>query len=116
MVRYAQCCQPVPGDPWSATSRGARRSASTGSDCPNLLTLVARAGAPAGNRLAGGGRGAFVVRLAVSGETGAGLYADICEAISEPRHEHPLLAEHRPGDGSRVWRGARRDARITRPR
>lgn len=82
MVRYAQCCQPVPGDPVVGYVTQGRGISIHKADCPNLLAL-------------GGGERrveidwqqvqgeAFAVRLALSGEDRRGLYADIMQAISQ---------------------------------
>jgi GTP diphosphokinase / guanosine-3',5'-bis(diphosphate) 3'-diphosphatase len=82
MVRYAQCCQPVPGDSVVGYVTQGRGISIHRADCPNLLTLAAD-----GRRVdidwqetAGE---AFAVRLAVTGEDRRGLYADIMEAISQ---------------------------------
>ena len=83
MVRYAQCCQPVPGDPVVGyVTRGRGVSIHRG-DCPNLLLL---AGEPE-RRLeidwheAQGER--FTVRLELEGNDRRGLYADVAAAVSE---------------------------------
>jgi GTP pyrophosphokinase len=82
MVRYAQCCQPVPGDPVVGyVTRGRGVSIHRG-DCPNLLLLAHEPE----RRLeidwqeAQGER--FVVRLALEGSDRRGLYADIAAAVS----------------------------------
>ena len=82
MVRYAQCCQPVPGDSVVGYVTQGRGISIHRADCPNLLTLSAE-----GRRVdidwqetAGE---AFAVRLAVTGEDRRGLYADIMEAVSQ---------------------------------
>jgi GTP diphosphokinase / guanosine-3',5'-bis(diphosphate) 3'-diphosphatase len=82
MVRYAQCCQPVPGDPVVGyVTRGRGVSIHRG-DCPNLLLLVHEPE----RRLeidwqeAQGER--FVVRLAIEASDRRGLYADIAAAVS----------------------------------
>lgn len=82
MVRYAQCCQPVPGDPVVGyVTRGRGVSIHRG-DCPNLLLLVHEPE----RRLeidwqeAQGER--FIVRLALEGSDRRGLYADIAAAVS----------------------------------
>jgi len=82
LVRYAQCCQPVPGDAVVGYVTQGRGISIHRADCPNLLTL------------SGDGRRveidwqeakgeAFAVRLAVSGEDRRGLYADVMQAISQ---------------------------------
>jgi GTP pyrophosphokinase len=82
MVRYAQCCQPVPGDPVVGyVTRGRGVSIHRG-DCPNLLILAHEPE----RRLeidwqeAQGER--FVVRLALEGSDRRGLYADVAAAVS----------------------------------
>ena len=82
MVRYAQCCQPVPGDPVSGYVTQGRGISIHRADCPNLLTLSAE-----GRRVDIDWQEvegeAFSVRLALSGEDRRGLYADIMAAISQ---------------------------------
>ncbi len=82
MVRYAQCCQPVPGDPVVGyVTRGRGVSIHRG-DCPNLLLLAHEPE----RRLeidwqeAEGER--FMVRLALEGSDRRGLYADVAAAVS----------------------------------
>jgi len=82
MVRYAQCCQPVPGDPVVGYVTQGRGISIHRNDCPNLLTLSGdeeRRVEIDWREVEGE---TFVVRLGVSGEDRRGLYADICEAIS----------------------------------
>jgi GTP diphosphokinase / guanosine-3',5'-bis(diphosphate) 3'-diphosphatase len=82
MVRYAQCCQPVPGDTVVGYVSQGRGISIHRSDCPNLLTLAGE-----GRRVEIDWREvegeAFPVRLAVSGEDRRGLYADVMQAISQ---------------------------------
>ena len=82
MVRYAQCCQPVPGDTVVGYVTQGRGISIHRADCPNLLMLSGE-----GRRVEIDWREvqgeAFAVRLAVSGEDRRGLYADIMEAISQ---------------------------------
>jgi GTP pyrophosphokinase len=82
MVRYAQCCQPVPGDPVVGyVTRGRGVSIHRG-DCPNLLMLVHEPERrleidwqeQKGER--------FLVRLALDGYDRRGLYADVAAAVS----------------------------------
>jgi len=81
MVRYAQCCQPVPGDPVSGYVTQGRGISIHRADCPNLLTLSAE-----GRRVDIDWQEvegeAFSVRVAPSSEERRGLYADIMSAIS----------------------------------
>jgi GTP pyrophosphokinase len=82
MVRYAQCCQPVPGDPVVGyVTRGRGVSIHRG-DCPNLLMLAHEPERrleidwqeQAGER--------FLVRLTLEGHDRRGLYADVAAAVS----------------------------------
>jgi GTP pyrophosphokinase len=83
MVRYAQCCQPVPGDPVVGYVTRGRGVSIHRADCPNLLMLVHEPE----RRLeidwqeAEGER--FVVRLVLEGNDRRGLYADVASAVSE---------------------------------
>jgi GTP pyrophosphokinase len=82
MVRYAQCCQPVPGDPVVGYVTRGRGVSIHRADCPNLLLLAHEPE----RRLeidwqeAEGER--FVVRLAVEANDRRSLYADIAAAVS----------------------------------
>ena len=82
MVRYAQCCQPVPGDPVVGYVTRGRGVSIHRADCPNLLLLVHEPE----RRLeidwqeAQGER--FLVRLALEGNDRRGLYADVAAAVS----------------------------------
>ncbi len=83
MVRYAQCCQPVPGDPVTGYVTRGRGVSIHRADCPNLLFLAHEPE----RRLeidwqeAEGER--FVVRLALEGNDRRGLYADVAAAVSD---------------------------------
>jgi guanosine-3',5'-bis(diphosphate) 3'-pyrophosphohydrolase len=82
MVRYAQCCQPVPGDPVTGYVTRGRGVSIHRADCPNLLFLAHEPE----RRLdidwqeAEGER--FVVRLALEGIDRRGLIADVATAVS----------------------------------
>ncbi len=82
MIRYAQCCQPVPGDPVVGYVTQGRGISIHRADCPNLLTLSA------GDRRVEidwqevEGQ-SFAVRLVVRAEDRRGLYAELMEAISQ---------------------------------
>jgi guanosine-3',5'-bis(diphosphate) 3'-pyrophosphohydrolase len=82
MVRYAQCCQPVPGDSVVGYVTQGRGISIHRSDCPNLLTLAAEQRRVDIDWQETAGE-AFAVRLAVTGEDRRGLYADIMEAVSQ---------------------------------
>jgi GTP pyrophosphokinase len=81
-VRYAQCCQPVPGDPVSGYVTRGRGVSIHRADCPNLMLLDDEPE----RRLeidwqeVQGER--FVVRLAVEANDRRALYADIAQAVS----------------------------------
>ena len=82
MVRYAQCCQPVPGDPVVGYVTQGRGISIHRSDCPNLLSLTLddRRVEIDWQEVEGE---AFAVHLALNGEDRRGLYADIMSAISK---------------------------------
>ncbi|HEY3279564.1 MAG TPA: bifunctional (p)ppGpp synthetase/guanosine-3',5'-bis(diphosphate) 3'-pyrophosphohydrolase [Gemmatimonadales bacterium] len=82
MVRYAQCCQPVPGDLVVGYVTQGRGISIHRNDCPNLLTLSDAAERRVEIDWQEVDGEVFVVRLGVAGEDRRGLYADICEAIS----------------------------------
>jgi GTP pyrophosphokinase len=83
MVRYAQCCQPVPGDPVTGYVTRGRGVSIHRADCPNLLFLTHEPE----RRLeidwqeADGER--FHVRLALEGNDRRGLYADVAAAAGD---------------------------------
>lgn len=82
MVRYAQCCQPVPGDPVVGFVTKGRGISIHRADCPNLLTMSndpERRVEIDWHEMEGE---VFVVCLGVVGEDRRGLYADLMEAIS----------------------------------
>ncbi len=81
MVRYAQCCQPLPGEPVVGYVTQGRGISIHRADCPNLLTLpVAERRVEIDWQEAEGE--SFSVRLAISGDDRRGLYADLMQAIS----------------------------------
>src|SRR5581483_887137 len=83
MVRYAACCQPVPGDKVVGYVTRGRGVSVHRADCPNLLQLAHEPE----RRLdivwqkSEGER--FVVRLVIEGTDRRGLYADLATAVSE---------------------------------
>src|SRR2546427_3386948 len=77
MVRYAQCCQPVPGDAVVGYVTQGRGISIHRSDCPNLLVLSTEAERRVEIDWQESEGETFVVRLAVGGEDRRGLYADI---------------------------------------
>jgi GTP pyrophosphokinase len=82
MVRYAQCCQPVPGDPVVGYVTQGRGISIHRADCPNLLTLTDLDRRVEIDWHEQSGE-SYAVRLEVAGEDRRGLYADVMQAISE---------------------------------
>jgi GTP pyrophosphokinase len=82
MVRYSQCCQPVPGDEVIGYVTRGRGVSIHRVDCPNVLNLAADPGrrieieweAEAGER--------FFVRLEMEGSDRRGLVADVASTIT----------------------------------
>ena len=83
LVRYAQCCQPVPGDAVVGFVTQGRGISIHRADCPNLLVLSADLERRVDIDWQENAGETFVVRLTVAGEDRRGLYADICQAVSE---------------------------------
>jgi GTP pyrophosphokinase len=81
MVRYAQCCQPVPGDKVVGYVTQGRGISIHRSDCPNLLTIAGDERRVEIDWQESAGE-AFSVRLVVNAEDRRGLYADIMQAVS----------------------------------
>ena len=82
MVRYAQCCQPVPGDPVVGFVTQGRGISIHRGDCPNLLTLADNSRRVEIDWQEQSGE-TYAVRLLISGEDRRGLYADIMQQISQ---------------------------------
>ena len=82
LVRYAQCCQPVPGDSVVGYVTQGRGISIHRADCPNLLTLSADDRRVEIDWQEQEGE-SFAVRLVVNAEDRRGLYADIMQAISQ---------------------------------
>ena len=83
MVRYAQCCQPVPGDPVVGYVTKGRGISIHRNDCPNLMAMsddLERRVEIDWQAMEGE---VFVVCLGVAGEDRRGLYAELMEAISD---------------------------------
>jgi GTP pyrophosphokinase len=83
MVRYAQCCQPVPGDKVVGYVTKGRGISIHRADCPNLLTMSddpERRVEIDWQKMEGE---VFVVCLGVIGEDRRGLYADLMTAVSQ---------------------------------
>ena len=83
MVRYAQCCQPVPGDKVVGyVTRGRGVSIHRG-DCPNLLFLAHEPERRLDIDWQESQGERFVIRLAIEASDRRGLYADLAQAVSE---------------------------------
>ncbi len=82
MIRYAQCCQPVPGDPVVGYVTQGRGISIHRADCPNLLTLASEGRRVDIDWQEQTGE-TFAVRLVVTGDDRRGLYADIMQTISQ---------------------------------
>ena len=83
MVRYSQCCQPVPGDAVTGYVTRGRGISIHRVDCPNLLALdnePERRMDLDWREIEGE---VFAVRLDLQGDDRRGLYGDICTAISQ---------------------------------
>ncbi|MEK6689285.1 MAG: bifunctional (p)ppGpp synthetase/guanosine-3',5'-bis(diphosphate) 3'-pyrophosphohydrolase [Gemmatimonadota bacterium] len=81
MVRYAQCCQPVPGDPVVGYVSQGRGISIHRADCPNLLTLTSTDRRVEIDWQEVEGE-SFMVRLVLSATDRRGLYADVMIAVS----------------------------------
>ena len=82
MVRYAQCCQPVPGDTVVGYVTQGRGISIHRADCPNLLTLDGTDRRVEIDWQEQTGE-TYAVRLQLTGEDRRGLYADVMQAISQ---------------------------------
>jgi GTP diphosphokinase / guanosine-3',5'-bis(diphosphate) 3'-diphosphatase len=83
LVRYAQCCQPVPGDPVMGFVTQGRGISIHRTDCPNLLTMPQDAERRVEIDWQSVEGEFFVVALGVVGEDRRGLFADLMEAVSQ---------------------------------
>ncbi len=82
MVRYAQCCQPVPGDGVVGYVTRGRGISIHRADCPNLLTVPDSNERRVEIDWQHQEGEVFVVCLGVTGEDRRGLYADLMSAVS----------------------------------
>ena len=84
LVRLAKCCTPVPGRPdRRATSRSARGSRSTGSDCPNVRALKQNAERFTPVDWEGDASQSFRVQIAVDAWDRPRLLEDVARTFSE---------------------------------
>ena len=101
MVRYSQCCQPVPGDPVVGyVTRGRGVSIHRG-DCPNVLSLSSEPERRLDIDWQEIQGQIFVVRLALEGNDRRGLYADMAEAVTSTGTNIKSV-DMRSGDGGGV--------------
>ncbi|HEU4642859.1 MAG TPA: bifunctional (p)ppGpp synthetase/guanosine-3',5'-bis(diphosphate) 3'-pyrophosphohydrolase [Gemmatimonadaceae bacterium] len=101
MVRYSQCCQPVPGDPVVGYVTRGRGVSIHRADCPNVLLLSHEPERRLDidwQEMAGE---LFLVRLALEGSDRRGLYADVAEAVTNTGTNIKSM-ELRSGDGGGV--------------
>jgi GTP diphosphokinase / guanosine-3',5'-bis(diphosphate) 3'-diphosphatase len=83
MVRYSQCCQPVPGDPVTGYVTRGRGISIHRVDCPNLLALDSEPERRMDLDWREIEGEVFAVRLDLQGDDRRGLYGDICTAIAQ---------------------------------
>ncbi|MCX5767410.1 MAG: bifunctional (p)ppGpp synthetase/guanosine-3',5'-bis(diphosphate) 3'-pyrophosphohydrolase [Gemmatimonadetes bacterium] len=83
MVRYAQCCQPVPGDKVVGYVTRGRGVSIHRNDCPNVLTLAHEPERRLEIDWQENEGERFVIRLAIEGSDRRSLYADVAQAVSE---------------------------------
>ena len=85
MVRYSQCCQPVPGDDVTGYITRGRGVSIHRTDCPNVLNLADH---PERRILIDwdtDGSQRFLVRIVMEGTDRHGLFADIAKAITDTK-------------------------------
>lgn len=82
MVRYAQCCQPVPGDTVVGYVTRGRGVSIHRADCPNLLLLAHEPERRLDIDWQGAEGERFIVRLALEASDRRGLYADLAAAVT----------------------------------
>jgi GTP pyrophosphokinase len=82
MVRYSQCCQPVPGDDVMGYVTRGRGVSIHRTDCPNLLSIPDLSDRRVEIIWENAKNQSFLVRLVVSGTDRRGLFADVAGAVS----------------------------------
>ncbi len=83
MVRYSQCCQPVPGDEVTGYITRGRGVSIHRKDCPNVLDLADRRDRRIEVEWDTGGQQRFFVRIVMEGTDRHGLLGDVGRAISD---------------------------------
>jgi GTP diphosphokinase / guanosine-3',5'-bis(diphosphate) 3'-diphosphatase len=82
MVRYSQCCQPVPGDEVTGYITRGRGISIHRSDCPNVLNLSAHPERRVEIDWEAEDTDRFFVRILVEGTDRRGLLSDVASAIT----------------------------------
>ncbi|HET9582032.1 MAG TPA: bifunctional (p)ppGpp synthetase/guanosine-3',5'-bis(diphosphate) 3'-pyrophosphohydrolase [Gemmatimonadota bacterium] len=82
MVRFSQCCQPIPGDEIMGYVTRGRGVSVHRVDCPNILNLTEEPDRKIQVEWDTGGAQTFIVRLVVTGTDRRGLFADVAGAVS----------------------------------
>ncbi len=82
MVRYSQCCQPVPGDAVIGYITRGRGISIHRNDCPNVLNLSSHPERRVEIDWAAEEDARFMVRLVVEGNDRRGLLSDVASAIT----------------------------------
>ncbi|MBA2572791.1 MAG: bifunctional (p)ppGpp synthetase/guanosine-3',5'-bis(diphosphate) 3'-pyrophosphohydrolase [Gemmatimonadetes bacterium] len=82
MVRYAQCCQPVPGDTATGYITRGRGVTIHRVDCPNVLQMSEHPERRVPIDWEGEAGGQFLVRIVLEGTDRRGLFADIAGTIT----------------------------------
>ena len=83
MVRYSQCCQPVPGDTVTGYITNGRGISVHRTDCPNLLQLADHPERRVDIEWESEPGERFYVRIVMEGTDRRGLFADIASTISQ---------------------------------
>ncbi len=99
LVRYALCCQPVPGNKVIGFVTKGKGISIHRQDCPNLLTMSTDPHRRVEIDWQNTEGEVFDVRLAVVGEDRRGLYADLMAAVSETG-TNIRRADLQTGDGT----------------
>ncbi len=83
MIRYSQCCQPVPGDEVIGYTTRGRGISIHRNDCPNILQLSADPERRVEIDWGSDGASRFLVHIVMEGTDRHGLFADIAKAVSD---------------------------------
>jgi GTP pyrophosphokinase len=83
MIRYSQCCQPVPGDEVIGYITRGRGISIHRHDCPNVLHLSDHPERRVDIEWDTDGAQRFLVRVLMEGTDRHGLFADIAKAVSD---------------------------------